>query len=118
MPPHLVAVPIDVGKEASVAIGKGIEKIVVPIHMAGVKEAIHPREAQMHPGIRGKRRQAMCLEMLKALVTDVAQRDIGRVHAVHRHIRRIFINLHLRIGKWRQIILIMIYHIYQPQMAY
>lgn len=118
MPPHLVAVSTNVGEEASVAAGKETERIVVLIHMTWVQGAIHLIAAKMHPGTRGKHRQAMCLEVLKALVTDVVQRDIGRVHAVRQSIWRIFTNLHLRTGKWRQITLIMLHQIRQPQMAH
>ncbi|KAI5335099.1 hypothetical protein L3X38_025232 [Prunus dulcis] len=94
MPTHLVAVSTDVGEEASVPTGKGVEKIMVLIHMVWVQGVIHSRMAKMHPGIRGKHRQAMCLEMLKALVTDVVQRDIGRCDYSHDSSRsKVFLKL-------------------------
>ncbi|KAI5344943.1 hypothetical protein L3X38_012820 [Prunus dulcis] len=99
MPFHPVAVSTNVDEDAGVAVGKGVEKIVVLIHMAWAQEAIHPRMAKMHPGIRGRHRQATCLEMLKALVADVMQRDIGCVHVILRSIWRISIKLYLRTGK-------------------
>ncbi|BBN68328.1 transposable element gene [Prunus dulcis] len=50
---------------------------------------------------KGKAQMSHVPRNVEALVTDVVQRDIGCAHVVRPGIWRIFIKLHLRIGKWR-----------------
>ncbi|VVA37078.1 Hypothetical predicted protein [Prunus dulcis] len=71
MPPPLVAIPTNVGKEASVATGKEKENIMVATHMAWVQGAIQPRAKKIYPKIRGQLRQVIRLEMLRALARGV-----------------------------------------------